>query len=360
MENMENKVDIPSSYFNKTYFDSITDGFSLFGETYLKIIPIFAILSILFLTISSLVMTDINWRLLELNAQMNQILDNLDIENASLEELQEALNFMIPILALTLLTMIPELFFSNFPQFLAFSIVGGYLYKKYLKKDVDFGKETKKSFKIELLIIPLIYSILVPIGFLLLFIPGLLILIFYIFAPTMHTIESEKGLKSFKASRRFSKSNFWRILGVFIIYIIVTVIISWIYTSILDLLIPAADYNAAFHPDTRNYLMIILYTIIYSLTNILLAPLLTCLLITLLVFCKKQKYSKDLRMQYYQQRVPVSGPTPYELSRQPVPEPQIESKVTVPGTQLFCPFCGFAMRRDSSYRFCPSCGEKIP
>lgn len=361
---MQKKIDIPPEYFNKSYSDSITDGFSLFKKSYFKILPIFVLISIIFYIISNLVLIDPNWQLLELNLQLDQMLANIDYETASLEEMQEIMNFMLPILGLSFLLLSADLFFSNLPQFLAFGIVGGYLYKIYLKQEVNSAEEFKRSMKIEILLIPLLFALLTSLGLLLLFIPALIIYVFYIFSPVMHSIESEEKLMCFKVSRRYSKKNFWRIIGLWFINLIITGIISFIFSIILDLIIPAAEYNAAFHPATRNYLMIIIYTLIYNITNILLSPLLSCLLITLLVYSKKQMYSRDSRLQYYQrtpqQQIPLPSSTPYEIPKQPVLKPQIQPEITDSESPIFCPYCGFSMERHFNFRFCPSCGEKIP
>jgi len=361
---MQKKIDIPPEYLSKSYSDSITDGFSLFKKSYFKILPISIIVSVLFLIISSLIMTDPTWQLLELNLQLDQMLENIDYETASFEELQEIMNFMIPILGFSFLILGAELFFSNFSQFLAFSIVGGFLYKIYLKQEANSGEEFKRSMKIETLLIPILFAIFISIGLFLLFLPALIIYVYYIFSPVMHSIESEEKLNCFKSSRNYSKKNFLRISGIIILNSILIGIISWIYTSILDLIIPTAQYNAAFHPATRNYLMIIIYTLIYNITNMLLSPLLSCLLITLLVYCKKQWYNRDLRMQYYQRspppQIPVSSSTPYELPKQPILKPQTQPETIEPESEIFCPYCGFSMERSLNFRFCPSCGEKIP
>lgn len=356
---MQKKIDIPQEYLNKSYSDSITDGFSLFKKTYFKILPIFVLILIIFLIISSLVMIDPNRQLLELNLQLNQMLENIDYETASIEELQEIINSMLPILGFSFLLLSAELFFSNFPQFLAFGIVGGYLYKTYLKQEVNSAVEFKRSMKVEILLIPLVFALLVSIGFLLLLIPAFLIYVFYIFSPVMHSIESEEKLMCIKASRRYSKKNFWRIIGLWFINLIITGIISFIYTLILDLTIPAA-----FYPTVGNYLMIILYNLIYNIVYILLSPLLACLLITFLVFSKKELYNREQRMQYYQrtpqQQIPLPSSTPYEIPRQPVSKPQIQPEITDSESPIFCPYCGFLMERHSNFRFCPNCGEKVP
>lgn len=361
---MQKKIDIPQEYFNKSYSDSITDGFSLFKKTYFKILPIFVLILITFLIISNLVMIDPNWQLLELNLQLTQMLENIDYETASIEELQEIMNFMLPILLFSFLLLSVELFFSNFPQFLAFGIVGGYLYKTYLKQEVNSTEEFKRSMKVEILLIPLLFALLISLGLLLLFIPALIIYIFFIFSPVMHSIESEEKLMCIKASRRYSKNNLLKIIGLLFINLIITGIVSFIYTLILDLIIPATEYNAAFHPATRNYLMIIIYTLIYNFANILLSPLLSCLLITLLVYSKKQMYNRDSRLQYYQrtpqQQIPLPSSTPYEIPRQPFPKRKIHPEITDSESPIFCPYCGFSMERHFNFRFCPSCGEKIP
>lgn len=356
---MEKKIDIPQEYFNKSYSDSIADGFSLFKKTYFKILPIFVLILIIFLIISSLVMIDPNRQLLELNLQLNQMLENIDYETASVEELQEIINFMLPILGFSFLLLSAEIFFSNFPQFLAFGIVGGYLYKTYLKQEVNSAEEFKRSMKIEILLIPLLFALLISLGFLLLFIPALIIYIFFIFSPVMHSIESEEKLMCIKASRRYSKNNLWRIIGILFINLIIVGGISWIYNLILSLTIPAA-----FYPTNGNYLMIILYNLIDNIVYILLSPLLSCLLITLLVYSKKQMYSRDSRLQYYQrtpqQQIPLPSSTPYEIPRQLVPKPQIQPEITDSESPIFCPYCGFSMERHVKFKFCPSCGEKIP
>ncbi len=358
---MEKKIDIPQEYFNKSYSDSIADGFSLFKKTYFKILPIFVLISIIFIIISSLVMTYPNWQLLETSNALLNYMDNLDPDplNWTDDQMYELLNLTLIYFLFFISTLVLNLFFSNFSQFLAFGIVGGYLYKTYLKQEVNSAEEFKRSMKIEILLIPLLFALLISLGFLLLFIPALIIYIFFIFSPVMHSIESEEKLMCIKASRRYSKNNLWRIIGILFINLIIVGGISWIYNLILSLTIPAA-----FYPTNGNYLMIILYNLIDNIVYILLSPLLSCLLITLLVYSKKQMYSRDSRLQYYQrtpqQQIPLPSPTPYEIPRQLVPKPQIQPEITDSESPIFCPYCGFSMERHFNVRFCPNCGEKVP
>ncbi len=356
-------LDIPQDYYNKSYSDSIADGFSLFGKTYVKIVPIYIICSVIFLIISSLVMTAFNWQVEVMSNQILEIINEADYYNMTEQEMFELMNMIMSYLGLSLLNSIPNSFFNYFPSFLALGIVSGYLYKRYLQEDVDFGGELSKSFKVELILIPALFAILLALGLVLL-IPWLFMYIYWVFSPSMHTIESEKGLKCFKASFKYSKGNFWRIMGILLINGILTGIISFIYNLILDFVIPTATYNAAFAPETRNYFMIIVYTLLYNLVNMLLSPLLSCLLITFLVFSKKQLIRRyDPSRFYREEDAALQGygvSTPYEAPTQEETLPNIKPPVAISREPEYCPFCGFAMDKSKSFRFCPSCGGKIP
>lgn len=352
MERNQNSIEIPKEFFEKRFSDFITDGFILFKDNFGKIFPIYLFISIIFIVATSFLLTDIDYAALQTAEAMLSIYDNLGADITD-EQLEQMMNLMMAAIIPLILSLFLSLSFSLLSEFTAYGMVGGFLYKSYLKQDVDFSEEIGASFRKELFIIPVLLALLIPIGLILL-IPGLIMYIFWIFAPSMHTIESTENLQGLKASAKYSKGNFWRILAVFLINVIVTSIVSIIVSFILDF-VPTEAYGTAVSPATRNYVIIILYQLLFSITNIVLSPLLGCLLTTTLVYCKTQRVRRESGAQYYPSTPSYAQPypqiTPTDTS-EAISDDRSEEIV-------YCPYCGFSMDKKMNFRFCPSCGGKI-
>ena len=115
------------------------------------------------------------------------------------------------------------------------------------------------------------------------------------------------------------------------------------FNSLIDVFvdpdITAYNYNLWLAPGTRNYGLIILYQILLSFVNILLAPLFICLLT---VFFASLKAKKDLGFQYQRNY--------YTVKEESIIISQSEGGV-------YCPYCGVLI--NNFKRFCPRCGENL-
>ena len=98
-----------------------------------------------------------------------------------------------------------------------------------------------------------------------------------------------------------------------------------------------ASFDHWHNPATRNYGMIILYNILFSIVEIMFAPLFICLLTVLF---SSSKAKKDLRYLYQEGEYPTR--TFYQESYRPIQQEsnRIEESVSPEakvGSRFYCP-----------------------
>ncbi|MFX1427451.1 MAG: zinc ribbon domain-containing protein, partial [Promethearchaeota archaeon] len=217
-----------------------------------------------------------------------------------------------------------------------------------------FRDSFKSAFNKKIFLVILLIGVCLPIGFFMLFIPAIIIFGFFIFSVFTYNM---KGVdKPISEARRISKGNFWKILITFVINVIIIYGVRFVYVSIFDLFLsPSSDlYNSWLSPDTRNYVMIILYQILRSLIDILLAPLFICLLTSLFA---SSKAKKDLGYEY-QLKYQSEGTEFIPLLRTSnVPYQEIQPDKQHVEEKFYCPFCGYEIKIPK--KFCPECGESF-
>ena len=168
-------------------------------------------------------------------------------------------------------------------------------------------------------------------------------------------------------ARNIARGVFWKIIGVFLVNIIVISLFRFVFTLIVDTLLNAnspnfiALVNSWYAPATRNFGMIILYQIIYSLIDIIFAPLFICLLTTLFTASKAKK---ELRTKYQVSYSPVRKDfeESFQYPSQKFQDTKMQEKsaatqdIQIQG-RFYCPFCGNLIQ--SPKKFCPKCGEAL-
>jgi len=327
---------------NKRFGEIVSDGFRLFTKTWPTLILPFAAIFIFSLVLKVFLFSDISWQINSMSSTINSILDRIYTDPNSITEAD--LNVMMQYLINSLGVLILQSIYGAIFTILIIYLVSNYLLKKYLGSETRFGEEVKNSLNKWLLLVLLILGLGIPLGSMLLFIPGLLIFGFYIFSVYTSHLSNEKP---FKEARSLSKHAFWRIIGLIILVSLLTGVINFIYQLILDFTLP---YNPLWEaPSTRNYGMLILYQIVSSIVSIIFAPLFISLL-TPLFACQKAKKDYGLTKVYTQ----IPSETSYEQSYQ---EPSYQKSPVSPDSGLYCPFCGKFMKR--KLKFCPSCGESL-
>ena len=335
-------------FANLRFSQLLSDGLRLFVKNWFKIVLPFAVLLLISVIISNFLVVDLNWHYYQMTPIVDVIYqkDPLSITNADLNILVE---YLILTYLINLITSISGTIFTT----LAMSITGIQLYSYYTNYVGNYKEGFKGVFNKDLLLITLIFGIFVPLGTLLLFIPSIIIIGYYIFV--FFTYREKNIEKPLKDARNLSRGNFWRILGVFIISAIIISIINIIYQFVIGFF---WNFNTStiiswYNPTTRNYPMIILDDIIYfQLIGLIFSPLFICLLTPLYTSLKARTtlgyaYQKGsyAMQERYTQLSSVSNTQAEETSEE--------------GSNqgFYCPYCGFHML--TKLKFCGNCGEAL-
>lgn len=86
----------------------------------------------------------------------------------------------------------------------------------------------------------ILYSLIVLMGFIALIIPGIFLSIKFVFVTYFILLNNEKIIDSFKKSWQITKGNWWRIFGLYLIFLIPITVLSGIAMSVALVSIPAA------------------------------------------------------------------------------------------------------------------------
>lgn len=347
---------------NKRFGEVLREGFKLFINNYGYILLPLMLFSIISILLQVFLLTDLEWNINKLDTSVTEIMENLGDADLTESDWNLLLKYLLLYFALIFFNgLIAGMGVGGIITTIAMCSVSTFLYKKCVQGEADFTSSFKSSFNKKLFLVILIIGIFIPIGALLFFIPAIIIYYFYIFMIFTYNLE-DNGTPTSKA-RFFSKGAFWKLIGVFVINFLILAFINMIYTTIIDFIIEVnigserflEIYNSWYDPATRNFGAIFLYHILYSVVDIIFAPLLICLLTSLFATVKAQK---DLGYDYKREPYPVREGYP-----EAYPSQKLESYEEVPsyGTPLkeglYCPFCGYHIKIPK--KFCPKCGEDI-
>jgi len=340
---MSNDSQTSTRLANSRFGENISDGFRLFTKNWTTLIIVFAAFYVISLILKIFLFTDITWQINSMSATINSIIDKISSDPTSVTDAD--MNLIMQYLVISYGALIIQFMVGGIFTILSMYTVSNFLIKKHTGVDTRFGEEFKNSFNKGILFTILILGIGVPIGFLFIFIPGIIIFGFYIFVIFTYHQNSEKP---FKEARALSKGAFMKIFGTFVLVSILIGALNIFYQTMLNFILP---YDPTWHvPSTRNYGMIIFYELIYGLLNILFAPLFICLITPLFA---SQKAKKDLgltRLRYQR--------TPSEISyTESYQEPAYQKKETGSEAGMYCPYCGNFMKK--RLKFCVSCGESM-
>ena len=245
---------------------------------------------------------------------------------------------------------------------IAMCSVGNYVFRKYMNEDVRFVDSFKSAFNKKIFFAILILGICLPVSFII-FIPAIFIFGFFIFLVFTYNMEVKKNPIS--EARAIAKGNFWKIIGVFIINLLVINTISIFFTSIIDVFLindsTIPIISSWYDPTTRSFGMLILYNILYSIVDILLAPLFICLLTALFSSLKAKKDLGYQYQQYYQPSRDMYQESYRNLRQEPYHGIKTEESTSIPEmgveNRFYCPYCGTL--NQTPKRFCPKCGESL-
>lgn len=318
---------------NKRFNEVLFEGFLLFGKNWLTLIIPFGILFIVSIIIKNLILVDLEWQLITMTPAVDLILEG-DLYPLT----NEQFNLLFRYLIVGFSAIFIDIFFPTIFNVISMCIVGNYLYHKFIGKDTKLITEIKKALNWKILFVILLLGVAFSIGYLLLFIPGLLLFAFFIFY--IFTYSSDDSERPIKDARNLAKGEFWKIVGIFFIYNLIIFVCDSVYYMII---VNFIEINPLwYYPPTRDYGSIILFDFILNLVPFLLTPLLVCFLTSMYANLKTRK-------EHYLQ---------HKISYQETPQSyEIPGREIISGPGIYCPFCGEPMR--VKFQFCMHCGEKL-
>ncbi|MFX1410229.1 MAG: zinc ribbon domain-containing protein [Promethearchaeota archaeon] len=351
---------------NKRFSEVLSEGFKLFIKSYGYIFLPFLMFSIISILLQIFLLTDLQWHLNSLDVSVSELMENLgDSDGLTDAEYNLLIRYFVLTIVLYLLqNLIAGVGIGGIFPTIAMCTVSMFLYKKYVIGETSFKSSLKSSFNKKIIIVILIIGICMPIGTILLLIPAIIIYGFYIFS--LYTYQMKDNDKSISKARDIARGAFWKLIGVFAINFIFITLVDLIYSSIIDFTIGlnidsatiSEQYNSWLDPATRNYGMLFLYQILYSVAGILFAPLFICLLTSLFATIKAQK---DLGYGYTREAYPVSMDYQEPYTQYRVRSTETYDEPPSYGIPLkegfYCPFCGHFLKMVK--KFCPKCGEDI-
>lgn len=348
-----------ASLANKRFSDILRDGFKLFIQTYKKLILPLAFFQIILILLDIFLLTDFRYYLSTLETNYILIMDKLyDGLTLTVNEW----NFLGFFLILSYILIFLQNLIGAVIISIAMCSVSTYVFRKFMKDEISFMDAFKSSFNKKMFFVVLILGICLPLSSLLLFIPAIIVFVFFIFLVFTYNMETKRNPIS--EARTISKGGFWKISGVFVINVLLISLISYVFNMIFSILLNSdsasfiAMFESWFDPVTRNFGMIILYGILVSFAEIIFAPLFICLLTSLFSSLKAKKDLIYLHQQgIYPTREVYKESYPLQQELYEVDETEKSTLSTRLKEKYYCPFCGHFISIPEN--FCPKCGEDL-
>ncbi|MEE9379699.1 MAG: hypothetical protein V3V33_16865, partial [Candidatus Lokiarchaeia archaeon] len=262
------------SLANKKYGEIIGEGFKLFAKNYRYLILPFAIFGVLAIFLKILLLTEFE---LYINEVGTSISERLRYRTDLSGFIESEFFLLLQYLFLNFLLLIFQALIGGpvggIITTIAMCSVSTFLLKKHLNEEADFVSSFKSSFNKRMLLVILVIGIGFPLGMFFLFIPSIIIYGFFIFLVFTYNMKDVENPIS--EARSIAKGAFWKLIGILIINSILIATVSFIYKLIIDFVFDLSIINIS---PTRDYGSKFLYQLLYSITDIIFAPLLICLL----------------------------------------------------------------------------------
>ncbi|MBY9004739.1 MAG: hypothetical protein KGD73_12250 [Candidatus Lokiarchaeota archaeon] len=324
---------------NKRFSELLSDGFRLFVKNWLKIIVPISVFYVISLLLRIVLLANANWNLILLEAIVAP-LASVDPSSLTETQLNSMISYILTTWGIDTLNFIIGAVFTT----LGLCSVAVYLYKDYNGEKTSLKESIKGAFNSKLIAVILILALLIPLGNFMLAIPAIIIFGFYIFS--IYTYQLDDNNRSIKEAKILSKGAFWKIIGTFLVTIIITLIVVMFYQFAIEIMFPVSNSTLISWYDPANFRfeLIFLYNLMNNVVSILFEPLFICLLTPLFTHMKARR---NLGYNHHQR----------EHSYQRVYQPSTLTQPEYTEKGIFCPFCGQHM--DFKLKFCPSCGESI-
>ncbi len=369
---------------NQTFGTILSNGFSLYGKTFFKIIIPFALFSIIPIFLNIFLLAPLRANLYDYYLTHKALIDEYfaydpySQENPfSPKEIQIIVNFIMTLGIISFLETIPIAIFGS----IAFCSISLFLYTTYTKGKSDLILDLKTSLSNKYIVYIIILGVTIFVCFsmsgilmeigLFFYIPGVLLFCYYIFLIFTYNFRNLKTPA--REARLIARGQSMRIIGAYLISCLITGLFIFILNSIYIFIWPydLFDRLSWNDPSRFNFGMLFLDQLLNNIALILITPLFICFLTVLFVsaqarkelgyFAQKQEYvswESKIDRQPQERRTIKYEP---EVSEQiPLKTIKTIKSTTIPKQRrggLYCPFCGYHIR--SPKKYCPECGEEV-
>ncbi len=331
-------------FAEKRFGELISQGFNLFGKLYTTLIIPLAVFAIISITLNTFLLTELRWMSYIVNSSINFNLEDIlsgNFDPATYTRMLQSLYIVYGILVL-------DYIIGAVVTAVAMSSVTTFVFKTLVNGEADFTEEFKRSFNKRMIIPVLLLGLFVPLGFALLWIPGIILFGFFLF--TIFTFNDPSIERPANESRMISKGSFIKIIGIFIISVLIIFLVSLVFNALMVFIwsVDNATYMSWHNPMSRNFGAIFIYNLVYMIPELILAPLFICLLTPFYAHCK----AKRALGSQYQRAYPQPS-----ASYEPSWKSSLSTEVPQGSTGIYCPFCGEII--STPKKFCPNCGKNI-
>jgi hypothetical protein len=215
-----------------------------------------------------LTLTNYYWDIQVLTTEYSALQSQIDADpNLVLTDDMEYLQFSYSMVVF--ISLIYNMVFQFLPQTGILMLMTGKIYNIYTHDNSTpktWAESIKAPFKTKnkaftSILIFLLYIIFIPIGILMIYIPGILMMIFLYFSIHALILDDKKGMEALRGGVFYAKDNAARMLGIIFVTIFIPMLIAFLISDPLMTLLNLTTENQIIwlNPATRNYGMLFLY-----------------------------------------------------------------------------------------------------
>jgi hypothetical protein len=367
----------------KTYGNLLSEGFTLFGRTYIKILIPIAIFNFIAVLLSIILLAPLQENLYNYYLTHQVLFDRITQctagqpcpTTASEDLIINTFNFQASIYNFTQI-----LLYGAFAA-IASCAVSLYLYTTYTKGKSKLIDDLKISLSNKNILfaffigfcLSLLYGLTRFLGAYADFMTILLLFPFCYFIFIVYTYNVKDVDRPIQEARLIARGQTLRILGAFVLSSIITEIVSYIYLFFIrafwniDFLTRLSWSASLFN----NFGIILFDKFLFYLLATLFSPLFICLLTPIFASAKAKK-EIGFRLQKeqfvsWEKRIEQPRPRVQSSGKKPAKRPQAKwktaasiSKPSAPKGRkggIYCPHCGILIK--TAKKYCPKCGGQV-
>ncbi len=314
-------------------------AFQIFAQKYLQLVVPFILFAAIMAVVKLFITPDLYWNFYNVDEFFRHLVYKQALDPTYALTAQESIIYNMAT-QYYWFTQILVGFLDAIPQYfgiLTTVLIVERTYKKIAKgkKDRPFGALLSESFTrpfrggkaASAIVVPLLLSLLVPLGLTFLLLPGFLVLIYMMFSLQVVNFESFSTVNVLRAGVDHARKQFLKILGIIFLGFICTYGWDVLRSFTLNALWPAPT-TASYNPATRDLGVVFLYFLVQNVWMTLIYPLISSLYTMLYLQIKTEKPK------------PEAKPTLAEVTDEEVNN--------------------IIARRTQQMRYCPHCGRATP